>query len=276
MNAFAASRRRRVWSGGSTLSMCRAKSGPGSPSATTAPSAGKRGVHVLGQVRVVQRLARRGVPDDEEGAVAVGQGHLVHRPGGANLGEQRERAVAVVVAPVVERSCAWLRHQYSRKPEQTRSMRPTRPSCSVQTTVWVRTRRSASGSNVELVVHEHPVADVVAGHVGEHDGVVAPEPVVEPCQHGVTAVLLDRAAGKQGAQPDLVGQMGAEPVQGPVGDSRGDRGRQGVRVHEASLVMRTFPAPRWSVRWAARSAASARAPSMYVERRRRSMGRPST
>ena len=30
------SRRSRLWSGGSTLSMCRAKEGPGRPSATTA------------------------------------------------------------------------------------------------------------------------------------------------------------------------------------------------------------------------------------------------
>ena len=81
--------------------------------------------------------------------MAVGQ-VTVQLPGGANLVEQRERAVPVIVAPVVERSCAWLRHQYSRKPVQTRSMRPTRPSRSVQTTVWVRTRRSASGSNMSL------------------------------------------------------------------------------------------------------------------------------
>ncbi len=38
LNAAEASRRSRVWSGGSTLSMCRAKAGPGRPSATTAPS----------------------------------------------------------------------------------------------------------------------------------------------------------------------------------------------------------------------------------------------
>ena len=31
------SRRSRVWSGGSTLSMCRENSGPGRPSATTSP-----------------------------------------------------------------------------------------------------------------------------------------------------------------------------------------------------------------------------------------------
>ena len=32
------SRRSRVWSGGSTLSMCRENSGPGRPSATTSPA----------------------------------------------------------------------------------------------------------------------------------------------------------------------------------------------------------------------------------------------
>ena len=38
-NARDTSRRSRVWSGGSTLSMCREHSGPGSPSATTSPPA---------------------------------------------------------------------------------------------------------------------------------------------------------------------------------------------------------------------------------------------
>jgi hypothetical protein len=38
LNAAVASARSRVWSGGSTLSMCRANAGPGRPSATTAPS----------------------------------------------------------------------------------------------------------------------------------------------------------------------------------------------------------------------------------------------
>ena len=36
-NAAETRRRKRVWSGGSTTSMCRAKAGPGSPSATTPP-----------------------------------------------------------------------------------------------------------------------------------------------------------------------------------------------------------------------------------------------
>ena len=49
LKAGEASRRSRVWSGGSTLSMCRASAGPGRPSATTCPVAGERGVHVLGQ-----------------------------------------------------------------------------------------------------------------------------------------------------------------------------------------------------------------------------------
>ena len=37
--------------------------------------------HVLGQVRMVQSLARCGITDDEERAMAVGQSHVVHRPG---------------------------------------------------------------------------------------------------------------------------------------------------------------------------------------------------
>ena len=50
-NARDTSRRSRVWSGGSTLSMCRENSGPGRPSATTSPlslSAASMSLEMLG------------------------------------------------------------------------------------------------------------------------------------------------------------------------------------------------------------------------------------
>ena len=112
--------------------------------------AGERREHVLGQVRVVQGLARRGVPDDEEGAMAVGQGHVVHGPRLAHPVEELERVVAVVVAPAVEGRLACAGHVGSRKPEQTRSIRPTRPSRREHTTDWVSTRALPSGSKVSL------------------------------------------------------------------------------------------------------------------------------
>ena len=44
----------------------------------------ERGVHVLGQPRVVERRAGLGVADDQPGRVPVGQRHFVHRPVGAD------------------------------------------------------------------------------------------------------------------------------------------------------------------------------------------------
>jgi hypothetical protein len=57
--------------------------------------AGERGVHVLGQPRVVERGPCLGVADDEPGALAVGQRDLVHRPGArtrANSGNGLSRS----------------------------------------------------------------------------------------------------------------------------------------------------------------------------------------
>ena len=48
------SSRSRVWSSGSTLSMCRENAGPGRPSATTSPLSAKAAEHVLGDTRVVE------------------------------------------------------------------------------------------------------------------------------------------------------------------------------------------------------------------------------
>ena len=63
---------------------------------------------------------------------------------------QRERLVPVVVAPAVEGRLTCGGHGSARNPEQTRSIRPTRPSYTEQTTVWVSTRGSLSGSSVSL------------------------------------------------------------------------------------------------------------------------------
>ena len=59
--------------------MCRANSGPGRPSATTPPPERERGVHVLGEPGVVERLAGLVVADHQPGVVAVGQSDVVHR-----------------------------------------------------------------------------------------------------------------------------------------------------------------------------------------------------
>ena len=97
--ALETSRRSRVWSGGSTVSMCRAKAGPGRPSDTTAASASEGGVHVLRQPRVVERGAGLVVADDEPRVVAVDERHRVDRAAPAHVGEQGERVVAVVRPP---------------------------------------------------------------------------------------------------------------------------------------------------------------------------------
>ena len=93
------SRRSRVWSGGSTASMCRANAGPGRPSATTPSplaSAACMSLESRGSFSASSRLV---VADDEPGVVAVGERDRVHGAVLAHLGEQRERVVAVVAAP---------------------------------------------------------------------------------------------------------------------------------------------------------------------------------
>ena len=202
--------------------------------------------------------------------MAVREGDVVHGPGSAHPVEGEKGWFAVVVAPAVQG-----RHAGGGVHDAPGS--PSRPGRSgheaavdgahdglgEHTRVAVRVEH-------QLVVDEHPVADLVARHVAEHDGVVAAEPVVEPRQHRVPAVLLDRAAGQEGAQPDLVGQVGPEPFERPVGDSRRDRCRQGMVVHDASLGCPCRDLARGGREVATRSAASARAPSMNVDRRRRS------
>ena len=73
--------------------------GPGQAFGHHLAAVGQRGVHVLGQPRVVQRRPRLVVTHDQPRRVPVGQAHQVHRAGRAHLGEQRERVVAVVVTP---------------------------------------------------------------------------------------------------------------------------------------------------------------------------------
>ena len=107
-------------------------------------AARQRGVHVLGQPRVVQRRPGLLVTDDQPGRVPVGEGDLVYRPGGPHLREQRERVVAVVVTPRVERrdgACALSSFPISRKPEHNRSITASWPSTTLQTAVWVQTQR---------------------------------------------------------------------------------------------------------------------------------------
>src|SRR5436309_3076724 len=67
-NARDTSRRSRVWSGGSTASMCRAKAGPGSPASTTSgsrSSAATMHLHPPPQLEPGADLAHRRVHDLE-------------------------------------------------------------------------------------------------------------------------------------------------------------------------------------------------------------------
>ena len=73
------SRRSRVWSGGSTVSMCRAKAGPGRPSATTPEPVAKAACMSLESRRVVEGGVRLVVADHEPGVMPIGQRHRMHR-----------------------------------------------------------------------------------------------------------------------------------------------------------------------------------------------------
>jgi hypothetical protein len=75
-------------------------------------AARQRGVHVLGQARVVQRGLGLLVPHDQPRRVPVSEPGLVHRAGRANLREQRERVVPVEVTPRVERRMASVRRRH--------------------------------------------------------------------------------------------------------------------------------------------------------------------
>ena len=74
-NAAETSRRSRVWSGGSTASMCRANAGPGSPSATTSPPAASAACMSLDSRGSLSARAGLLVADDEPGVVPVGERH---------------------------------------------------------------------------------------------------------------------------------------------------------------------------------------------------------
>ena len=140
--AAEASRRSRVWSGGSTLSMCRARAGPGRPSATTAPSRASAACMSLDRPAWLSAALASSWPDDQPRAVPVGQRDLVHRAVRLDLREQRVRVVSVVVAPRVEGRVAHVDHPWiSRKPEQSRSMVASRPSSILQIEVCVQAQR---------------------------------------------------------------------------------------------------------------------------------------
>ena len=146
-------------------------------------AAGQRGVHVLGQPRVVQRRPGLLVADDQPGRVPVGERDLVHRAGRADLREQRERVVAVVGHPTSRapdaRSGASSSVQISRKPEHNRSITARRPSTSLQTAVWVHTQRGGRLGHVQAVVDQQPVGDRLARRLHDLDGVEVGEQAVE-------------------------------------------------------------------------------------------------
>ena len=64
---------------------------------------GQRGLHVLGEARVVQCRPGLVVAGDQPGVMAVDERDGVHGATGAYRGEQRERVVPVVSAPRPER-----------------------------------------------------------------------------------------------------------------------------------------------------------------------------
>ena len=193
--------------------------------------AGERGVHVLGQPRVVERGPGLGVSDDEPGPLPVGQRDLVHRPVGADLREQRERVVAVVVAPRVERRITHGRHLSHRSwfcdlaeagTQQVDRGQPVACGLADQRLRAGPARWSLTQG--EPVVHEQPVGHRLARRVHQLDGVEVGEPPGEAGDDGVAAVGLDRTAGQQRPQPDGVGQRGGQPPAVAAGDRRGDRG----------------------------------------------------
>ena len=103
LNAGVASRRSRVWSGGSTVSMCRASAGPGRPSATTSPLRASAACMSLDSRGSFSAARASSWPTTSQAGCPSARRDLVHRAGGAHLREQRERVVAVVVTPRVER-----------------------------------------------------------------------------------------------------------------------------------------------------------------------------
>ena len=62
------------------------------------PARGERGLHVLGEPRIVQRHPGLGMTDHQPRLVSVGERDLVHRAEPTDLGEQGERVVTVVDA----------------------------------------------------------------------------------------------------------------------------------------------------------------------------------
>ena len=101
--ALETSRRSRVWSGGSTVSMCRANAGPGRPSDTTAALATRAACMSFDSRGSLSAARACVVADDEPGIVAVDERHRVDRAASAHVGEQGKRVVAVVRSPRPQR-----------------------------------------------------------------------------------------------------------------------------------------------------------------------------
>ena len=230
LNAAAASRRSRVWSGGSTLSMCRANAGPGRPSATTSPSRASAACMSLDSRGSLSAARASSCRTTSQAAVPVGQRDLVHRAGGPDLREQRERVVAVVVTPRVERRMTHVDHLSSDLAEAgTQQVDRRQPV--VDDLADQRLRAGPAGAalrQVQPVVDQQPVGDRFARRLHQLDGVEVGEPPGEAGDDGVTAVGLDRAAGQQRPQPDGVGQRGGQPPAVAAGDGGGDRGGDGM------------------------------------------------
>ena len=138
--ALETSRRSRVWSGGSTVSMCRANAGPGRPSDTTAALATRAACMSFDSRGSLSAARASLVVDDEPRIVAVDERHRVHRAAPAHVGEQGERVVAVVGPPRRQRrghvvlthrqTISQLRHA----PRRVIPRRSGRPS--VQSPMW--------------------------------------------------------------------------------------------------------------------------------------------
>ena len=98
--------------------------GSGQAFGDRAAVAGQRGVHVLGQPRVVQGRLGLVVAHDQPRRVPVGQAHRVRRARRAHLREHAVRVVAVVVTPRVERRMPLCR--LGRRSHQTPRVGPRR------------------------------------------------------------------------------------------------------------------------------------------------------
>jgi hypothetical protein len=120
------------------------------------------------------------------------------------------------------------------------------------------------------------VGDGLAGRLADVDGVEVFEECAETGGDVLPPVGLYRTAGQQGAQPRRLGQRRRKALRVAPGDVRGDLGGYGVVFYGGSsqLARRQASVSRWVMRCATSSRASAAAPSISVDLRRRRNGRP--